>query len=119
MPSNQQVDETLAYVVEHSPVDLEKLSPEGKKLVQDLREIISTTRLMVQTKNHDEIFQQFIWNTRFVDTERLKAGNLEDHLPVNSEGIRTDADEGWLASYVPVFSMCSNDLQPPAIFALL
>jgi len=94
MPTNQQIDETLAYVVEHSPVDLQKLSPEGRKLVQDLREIISTTRLMVQSKNHDEVFQQFMWNTRFVDTQRLKAGSLDEHLPVSPDGVKTDADEG-------------------------
>ncbi|KAF8749124.1 hypothetical protein RHS01_10322 [Rhizoctonia solani] len=42
LPDNQQIDETLKYLNSHSPVDLNALSPEGKKLIQDTRDIIET-----------------------------------------------------------------------------
>lgn len=42
LPDNQQIDETLRYLNDHSPVDLNALSPEGKKLIQDSRDIIET-----------------------------------------------------------------------------
>lgn len=45
MPDNAQIDETLAFARDHSPVDTAKLSPEGKKLVHDARNIIETVRL--------------------------------------------------------------------------
>lgn len=43
-PDNVQVDETLSYVLGHSPVDESKLSSEGRKLVNDVRDIIETVR---------------------------------------------------------------------------
>ena len=64
LPSNQQIDETLKYVLDHSPVDQTKLSPEGRKLVQDTRDIIDTARLIVVEKNKDELFQNFFWHTK-------------------------------------------------------
>ena len=57
LPSNQQISETLDYVLNHSPVDETKLSHEGKQLVQDVRDIIKTAGLMVEQKNADELFQ--------------------------------------------------------------
>jgi hypothetical protein len=42
LPDNHQIDETLRYVHDHSPVDEHALSPEGKKLIQDTRDIIET-----------------------------------------------------------------------------
>ena len=43
-PDNQQIDETLAYVRDNSPVDTSQLSPDGQKLVQDVRDIVETVR---------------------------------------------------------------------------
>ncbi|KZW03262.1 hypothetical protein EXIGLDRAFT_759133 [Exidia glandulosa HHB12029] len=63
LPSNTQIDETLAYVRDHSPVSVDKLSPEGRKLIDDSRDIIETARLMVKEKNADELFQEFIFHT--------------------------------------------------------
>ncbi|KIM80519.1 hypothetical protein PILCRDRAFT_822241, partial [Piloderma croceum F 1598] len=55
MPDNMQIDETLLYVKDTSPVEIEKLSPDGRKLIQDARDIVETARLMVQEKNADEL----------------------------------------------------------------
>lgn len=37
MPDNKQIDAALAYAQKASPVDLNKLSPEGRVLVDDTR----------------------------------------------------------------------------------
>ncbi|EJD40905.1 hypothetical protein AURDEDRAFT_153456 [Auricularia subglabra TFB-10046 SS5] len=63
MPTNAQIDETLSYVRDHPPIDVNKLSPEGRKLTEDTRDIIETARRMVLEKNADELFQEFIFHT--------------------------------------------------------
>ncbi|KAG1792741.1 uncharacterized protein HD556DRAFT_1377609 [Suillus plorans] len=72
MPDNHQIDETLQYLLKSSPVDESKLSQDGRKLVQDSREIIETARIIVNEKNADELFQNFIWNTRDVSLDSVK-----------------------------------------------
>ena len=72
MPDNAQIDKALAYLRDAEPVDVHKLSPDGKKLIQDLRDIIETARLIVERKNADELSQNFVWHTREVDTESTK-----------------------------------------------
>jgi Family of unknown function (DUF5923) len=67
MPDNKQIDKTLLYVRDTSPVEIDKLSPESPKLIQDARDIVETARLMVQEKNADGLFQNFVWHTRGVD----------------------------------------------------
>ncbi|KAH7884057.1 hypothetical protein F5I97DRAFT_2046740 [Phlebopus sp. FC_14] len=90
MPDNHQIDETLSYLHDTSPVDLDKLSPEGKKLIQDSRDIIETARLIVKSKNADELFQEFIWHTRDVslDTAAKEPGEAAavDRAKIAEEG---------------------------------
>lgn len=43
-PNNVQIDEALTYIVQHSPVDESKLSSEGRKLINDVRDIVETVR---------------------------------------------------------------------------
>ncbi|TRM64115.1 hypothetical protein BD626DRAFT_547830 [Schizophyllum amplum] len=57
MPSNSQIDHTLKYVLDNSPVPTGDLSPEGKRLIQDTQDIIATARKIVQEKNSDELLQ--------------------------------------------------------------
>lgn len=68
-PSNAQIDETLTYATTHSPVDESKLSSDGRQLIQDFRDIIETSRVIVQKKNADELMQNFLYHTRHVDGE--------------------------------------------------
>ncbi|KAK2464849.1 hypothetical protein APHAL10511_003148 [Amanita phalloides] len=90
MPSNQQIDHTLKYVLDHSPVDTEKLSPDGRKLISDMRDIIDTAHRIVMDKNADELFQYFIWHTRDVEREALAPGDLS---PVKGEKAKKDRDQ--------------------------
>jgi hypothetical protein len=86
MPSNEQIDHALQYVLDHSLINTDKLSSEGKKLAHDTQDIIETLRALVQEKNADELFQQFVWHTREVDKEGMK-GAVKVNVP---EGVEKD-----------------------------
>ena len=101
MPSNKQIDETLKYVVDQDqPVDTEKLSPGGQKLIHDVKDIIETARRIVSDKNADEMFQYFIWHTREVDREALVPGETS----AKGEKTKEDTEQGLIAS-----SFCSDE----------
>ncbi|KAG2365756.1 hypothetical protein BDR07DRAFT_1458961 [Suillus spraguei] len=72
MPDNHQIDEILQYLLKTLPSDKNKLSPDGRKLVQDACKIIETAHLIVTEKNVDEFFQNFIWNTRDIPFDNAK-----------------------------------------------
>jgi Family of unknown function (DUF5923) len=93
MPDNKQIDETLLYVRDTSPVEIDKLSPDGRKLVQDARDIVETARLMVQEKNADELFQNFVWHTRDVDVSQAKK-DPDEVLPVDKSKAKDDGRTG-------------------------
>jgi len=93
LPDNAQVDHTLKYVLNHSPVDQDKLSPDGRKLIQDVKDIIETARVIVKDKNNDELFQNFIWHTRDVDTDKLKR-DPKDVLPEKQPDAAADKEQG-------------------------
>ena len=92
MPSNEQIDHTLQYVLNHSPVPETELSPEGRKLIADARDIIETARLMVKEKNADELFQNFVWHTRDTNFDQAKKdpGEL---APVGKETSKRDGQQ--------------------------
>lgn len=91
-PSNQQIDAALKYVLDHSPVDQEKLSADGQKLIQDCRDIIETARLIVREKNADEIFQNFMWNINDEDLSGTKK-DPSQVLPADKSKVKDDARE--------------------------
>ena len=99
MPDNKQIDDTLNYVKDHSPVELDKLSPEGRKLVQDSRDIIETARLIVKVKNSDELFQNFIWHTRDVNLD-IPRQRYRDALPADEQKAREDSQQGMSYRYL-------------------
>ncbi|KAF9488921.1 hypothetical protein BDN71DRAFT_1456787 [Pleurotus eryngii] len=92
VPSNAQVDQTLKYVLDNSPVDVSTLSHDGRKLISDTRDIIETARLMVQEKNTDELFQNFLWHTRDVKVDGAKK-DPNEVLPVDKEKARQDGQK--------------------------
>lgn len=93
MPDNAQIDETLQYVRDHSPVDVSKLSPEGQKLISDSRDIIETARLMVKEKNADELFQNFVWHTSGTDFDKAKV-DTDAATPVTKDDAKKDGQQG-------------------------
>ncbi|EKM56742.1 uncharacterized protein PHACADRAFT_91847 [Phanerochaete carnosa HHB-10118-sp] len=92
MPSNEQIDHTMQYVVNHSPVPENELSPEGRKLIADTRDIIETARLIVKEKNADELFQNFIWHTRDTDLDKAKK-DPNEVIPVDQQKAKSDAQQ--------------------------
>ncbi|KAF7314973.1 hypothetical protein MIND_00011400 [Mycena indigotica] len=71
MPTNAQIGDTIEYIKANSPVDEKKLSFEGRKLVNDIRDILTTLSSLIREKNDGEILQRFVWATRGVDTATL------------------------------------------------
>jgi len=48
---------------------------------------------MVQEKNADELFQNFVWHTAGVDRSSILTGSLDEHVPVDADKARQDADD--------------------------
>ncbi|KAK0522256.1 hypothetical protein OC842_006516 [Tilletia horrida] len=87
-PTNEQIDDTLRYTISASPVDLDKLSPEGRKLVQDVREIIEIARQIVQDKNANQEFQNFLFASRQADI----AGQVNVQSKLSKEAAQKDGE---------------------------
>ena len=100
MSDNKQIDETLHYARDTSPVD--------------------TDQLIVRERNGDEPFQNFVWHTRDVDVSHAKMDSSEV-LPVDKD--KEDVQIGELAcnskSLVVVLIrvvLCSCDLLAQGAF---
>lgn len=91
MPDNKQIDKALGYAIDHSPVDLSKLSPEGKVLIDDSRDILETLRAIVREKNDDELFQNAVWQSYAGDPSRAKQDGV---VPVSKADAKKDVDQG-------------------------
>lgn len=91
-PDNQQIDETLRYVRDNAPMDVGQLSQDGQRLVQDVRDVIETARQIVQEKNADELFQNFLWHTRGVDLARAKQ-DPNAVAPIDAEKAKNDGQQ--------------------------
>ncbi|PWN28503.1 hypothetical protein BDZ90DRAFT_238789 [Jaminaea rosea] len=87
-PDNRQIDETLSFVEKNSPVNLEELSEDGRKLVQDFRAIIHTARQMVQDKNASEEIQNFLYASR----KAAVADNAGVKSSLSKDDARKDAE---------------------------
>ncbi|KAF8173636.1 hypothetical protein BJ912DRAFT_1024850 [Pholiota molesta] len=87
LPSNAQIESFLTSIADAHPPAMEGLSREGKRLVEDAKQVVRTTREMVREKNADELLQGFVWHTRRVEKESLKGG-----IEVGPEGEKVQAD---------------------------
>lgn len=90
MPDNHQIDTALNYALTNSPVDLNKLSPDGRELIEDFRDIIETARIMVREKNSDELLQNAVWSSYSGDATRGKQSGV---LPVSGNDVQADANQ--------------------------
>lgn len=98
----------MRYVLERSPVDQDQLSPEGRKLIQDCRDVIETARVIVRNKNSDELFQNFMWNTNSVDLSGARKGPNEV-LPVEKSKVEDDRRQGMHRSLHPQLAYPHRD----------
>ncbi|WWC93737.1 hypothetical protein V866_000573 [Kwoniella sp. B9012] len=90
LPDNHQIDKALSYAVSHSPVETQKLSPEGRELIEDFRDIIETARAIVAEKNADELFQNAVWASYSGDASRAKQSGV---VPVSKDDAKADANQ--------------------------
>lgn len=64
------------------------LSEEGRRLVQDLREVLQQAKLLFLSKNEGELLQEFIWNA-----QHISGGDLQKiSAPADKERTKQDAD---------------------------
>ncbi|KAG6864094.1 hypothetical protein C0991_012544 [Blastosporella zonata] len=113
LPTNRQINKICDYLLDHS-VKTERLSPDGKKVVHDMQQIIKTTRRMVHEKNGDELLQQFMWHTRDVEVDRegLKGeGTTVAAATGEQEKAETENQEGTFADYLTTITM--TDITTP------
>lgn len=87
-PDNKQIDETLRYVERNSPINLDELSDDGRKLVTDFRGIIATARQIVNEKNANEEVQNFLYATRKASV----ADNANVNSSLTKDGAKKDAE---------------------------
>lgn len=98
VPSNKQIDVALNTALEwqylNKPND--KLSADGKKLVADLRDVIEQSKLLLLSKNHGDLLQDFIWQTQKISAEDAPSVNsplnketAQQHGQQALEGLRT------------------------------
>ncbi|KAI0954376.1 hypothetical protein AcV7_007628 [Taiwanofungus camphoratus] len=92
LPTNDQCDRALSYALAHSPVDTTQLSQDGQRLINDARDIIETARLILQQKNADELFQNFVWHTRQADLSSAKK-DPSDLVPVDKDKAKSDGQQ--------------------------
>jgi hypothetical protein len=66
-----------------------KLSPEGQKLVADVRDVIEKTKVMLLTKNDGNLLQDFIWQTQAIGS----GGAKRPDMPVEKDAAKQHGQE--------------------------
>jgi hypothetical protein len=66
-----------------------RLSDEGKVLVADVRDVIEKAKIMLLTKNHGNLLQDFIWQTQSLSTADAQKPNL----PIEKETAKQQGQE--------------------------
>ncbi|KAL8683858.1 MAG: hypothetical protein Q9186_000201 [Xanthomendoza sp. 1 TL-2023] len=98
VPSNKQIDVALNSAIASKPLanPSSKLSPEGRHLVADLRDVIEQAKILLLTKNEGDLLQDFSWQTRFVSGggtqlpgAPLDKGTAQQHGNQALDGLRT------------------------------
>ncbi|KAH6603519.1 hypothetical protein Trco_008294 [Trichoderma cornu-damae] len=90
-PSNDQIDVALNSFLESRALShpSDKLSDDGKLLVQDTREVVKLAKQLLLSKNHGNLVQDFIWQTAHYDTKSFKS----PESPVTKDAATRDKDD--------------------------
>ncbi|TQN70527.1 hypothetical protein CSHISOI_05074 [Colletotrichum shisoi] len=91
VPSNDQIDVALnsflaSKVLSNPP---EKLSPEGRALVADAREVVVQAKNLLLSKNQGNLLQDFIWQTEQFDPKAVQVPGA----PINKEVAQQHGDK--------------------------
>ena len=66
-----------------------KLSPDGKRLVEDTREVVKQAKLLLLSKNEGNLLQDFIWQTTQFDPKSVNAPGA----PITKDAAQRDGEE--------------------------
>jgi hypothetical protein len=67
----------------------EKLSPEGKALIADVRNVVEQAKFLVLSKNEGNLLQDFIWQTQQFDAKSVNVPGA----PVDKETAQKHGDQ--------------------------
>ncbi|XTI87546.1 hypothetical protein V2W45_1342398 [Cenococcum geophilum] len=91
IPSNKQIDIALNSALASKPLSApsKKLSPEGQKLVGDLRDVIEKAKILLLMKNEGNLLQDFIWQT-----QQISGGDAtKPGAPIDKETAKQHGNE--------------------------
>jgi hypothetical protein len=91
-PSNKQIDRALTSAVESKTLKYpsKELSPEGRQLIQDFRDVIDSMKHLWLKKNYDENLQNFLYHT--IQTSSAPDANNID-APVSKDQAKQHAQD--------------------------
>jgi len=77
VPSNKQIDVALNSFLASKPIanPSNRLSEEGRVLVNDVRDVIEAAKLLVLSKNEGNLFQDFVWQTQHISGANASTPN--------------------------------------------
>jgi len=92
LPTNKQIDIALNSAIESKALSSPstKLSEEGRHLVKDLSTVIQEAKMLLLTKNHDQIIQEFIWHTQ---QATQTAGAPTPNAPISKDKAQEDGQQ--------------------------
>lgn len=96
VPSNKQIDVALNSFINSEQLKSPSgaLSAEGKNLLQDFRNVVVQAKLLLLSKNHDQILQEFIWHTEQLGTAGQAPGSAGNaNLPVSKDTAQQDKQQ--------------------------
>lgn len=66
-----------------------RLSPEGRGLIADIRDVVEKAKILLLTKNEGNLLQDFIWQT-----QNISGGNVgTPNAPVDKETAKQDGNQ--------------------------
>ncbi|KAL7626096.1 hypothetical protein AAE478_002866 [Parahypoxylon ruwenzoriense] len=91
VPSNDQIDVALNSFLESRALanPSERLSPEGRELVADFRDVVNQAKQLLLSKNEGNLLQDFIWQTQQFDPKAISTPNA----PVDKEAAKQHGDK--------------------------
>ncbi|RBQ74565.1 hypothetical protein VDGD_05724 [Verticillium dahliae] len=91
VPSNDQIDVALNSFLNSKGIanPPEKLSPEGRALVADARNVVKNAQHLLLSKNQGNLLQDFIWQTEQWDAKSVNVPGA----PVNKETAQQHGDQ--------------------------
>ncbi|KAK2035116.1 hypothetical protein LX32DRAFT_607398 [Colletotrichum zoysiae] len=91
VPSNDQIDVALNSFLASKALSSppEKLSPEGKALIADARDVVIQAKNLLLSKNQGNLLQDFIWQTEQFDPKVVQVPGA----PINKEVAQQHGDK--------------------------